>query len=78
LDNSAFVSLVGPWYSGTARPLWSRSRHNPTGAAPVPTPPLDRSVVRQLALFARMSDGELDDVLEISASHHYRPAENVF
>jgi CRP-like cAMP-binding protein len=44
----------------------------------VPTPPLDRSVVRQLALFARMSDTELDDILGTAASHHYRPSENVF
>lgn len=44
----------------------------------MPTPILDRSVVRQLPLFSELSDTELDDILAPAVSRHYRPSETVF
>lgn len=41
-------------------------------------PHLDRSLVRHLALFDRMSDIELDDALRAAASRHYAPGDVVF
>jgi CRP-like cAMP-binding protein len=44
----------------------------------LPTLHLDRSLVRDLPLFQRMSDVELDDVLAIAGSRRYAAAEVVF
>ncbi len=39
---------------------------------------IDRSVVRQMPLFTRMSDAELDDVLAFAVSRRYSPGRVVF
>jgi CRP-like cAMP-binding protein len=45
---------------------------------PVPTPPLDPSLVRELPLFAGIGDDELDDILSSATSRRFPPAEAVF
>jgi CRP-like cAMP-binding protein len=44
----------------------------------VTTPPLDPSLVRDLPLFAGMSDTELDDILSSATSRRFQPGEAVF